>query len=112
MIAVPTAAAAAATPPAAGKLPPLLEIFQATEHFRKITNGVGKQRAQCLWCTKDIPYNTTKLLFHVCSVSGQGVTICPAAIPEVHKQRYLDLHKRKEKGKNQRAGEFCLYFCW
>jgi hypothetical protein len=105
----PAATAAAAAPPAARRLPPLLEIFQDVEHFRKFTNTVGKLRAECLWCNKDIPYNATKLLSHVCGVSGQGVAICTAAIPEIHKQRYLDLLKRKEKGKNQRAGKFCLY---
>ena len=86
-------------------MPPLFEIFQDTEHFRKFVNGVGKQRAQCLWCRKDLPCNATKMLFHVCGVSGKGVSICTAAIPEVHKQRYQDLLKRKERGKNQRAGE-------
>ena len=99
------AAAAAAASSAAGKLPPLFEIFQDTEHFRKFVNGVGKQRAQCLWCRKDLPCNATKMLFHVCGVSGKGVSICTAVIPEVHMQRYQDLRKRKEKGKNQRAGE-------
>jgi hypothetical protein len=42
--AAPAVAAAVATPPAAGKLPPLLEIFQDTEHYSASSPTVFENR--------------------------------------------------------------------
>ena len=100
------AAAARAASSGAAKMPPLFEIFQDTEHFQKQTNAAGNKRVLCLWCNKDLTANATKVLFHVCGVRGQGVNICEGAIPPIHKERYLDLLKRKQGQKNKRAGEF------
>ena len=101
------AAAAAAALPA--RLPPLFEILQDSEHFRRYESNSGTRRIECLWCNKDLPGNATKVLHHVCRSNGKGVAPCSGTIPPIHKERYFDLLHRKEGRKNSRAGELIFY---
>ena len=90
----------------AALLPPLYEVLHDKDHFRVWTNELGTKRIECLWCTHDFPGNATKMLYNVCGISNKGVKVCCGCIPQIHKQRYLDLLDCKENSKGKKAGEF------
>ena len=89
-------------PPPAGslRLPDIQGIFECEKVNVVVIDG--KEYMECEWCprpplgqTLRKRKNATKMLYHVCGVSGGGIAICQGVIAPEHQRRYNDLRQSK-----------------
>lgn len=89
------AAAAQAPPPQLPELglAPLARIFDDPKINAVYTDN-GKEAWKCGWCNVTFqPKHATRALIHVNKVRNKGIKICPALIPDEHRERYRKLYE-------------------
>ena len=101
-------------------LRPLVEIWDC-EYVKRFTAG-NKNTKRWQWCwwpksgneSSDFSsHNATKLLCHVCKISGYDVFPCNGWIVPKWLRWYKDIHKRKMESKQSNRGEVILMiFCF
>ena len=91
-------------------LPSLADIWDCKK-IRRYTTPNNKKMWACDWCPKGLNisrpltgWNATKVLWHVCKISGKGIRPCSGVILPEYARQYKDYYERKLINSQAREG--------
>ena len=89
-------------------LPPLVDIWKCSK-ISQYTDCDGKKKWSCAWCSPESTHftgwNATKVLWHVCKVSGKRVRPYKGFIPPNYACMYKDSYENKIIVKSSRTSK-------
>lgn len=91
-------------------LPPITTIWSCAK-IRQFTSDDQKKKWLCEWCPRGsntfTGWNATKVVAHVCKISGQGIRPCSGFIPPDYERRYKNFRESLIYNKQSRESKSC-----